>query len=63
MSLKALKNEKIAFFSSILFIANPASVFFNSMYTESVFFCFTLFSIHFYLKVYYLKKGKKDDGI
>ncbi|KAH3757810.1 GPI mannosyltransferase 2 [Pelomyxa schiedti] len=37
LSLAVLKNEKIAFCSSILFCLNPANIFMSSIYTESPF--------------------------
>lgn len=40
LSLKELKNEKLAFYSTVLFCFNPATVFFSAPYSETLFsFC------------------------
>jgi len=39
LSLKIIKSERISILATYLFLFNPSSVFFNSIYTENI-FCF-----------------------
>lgn len=43
-----MKNQKLSFISTIIIIANPASIFFTAVYTESLFTLVTLFSFYLF---------------
>ena len=47
----ALNNVKMAYLSTLIFSINPASNFFNSIYTESSFCFYTLCSFLYFFKV------------
>ena len=48
LTIKIINNKKMAYVSSIIFIFNPSSVFFNSVYSENLFTFLTLLSLIFY---------------
>ncbi len=45
LSSDVLENDKMAFVSTLLFIFNPSSVFFNSVYSENLFCFLTLLAL------------------
>ena len=49
ISVKVLKDSKIAFNAAILYCINPASIFMSSLYTESLFSMLTFLGLRFYL--------------
>ncbi|CAL8105822.1 unnamed protein product [Calicophoron daubneyi] len=48
LGLRVLDSPKVSFFASVLYCVTPASIFFSSLYSESLFFFLTLSGLNFY---------------
>ncbi|TGZ70975.1 hypothetical protein CRM22_002890 [Opisthorchis felineus] len=48
LSLELIGSEKISYVSALLFCVNPASIFFSSIYSESLYFTLTLLALRLY---------------
>ena len=47
MLVRLTTSDIAAHFGSIIFIINPAGIFFNSCYSESIYFCFFISGFYF----------------